>query len=142
MRLSMKVDSHLWAARHLPATRARMSISSHVLPGLVVALDSIAILSAGMCAYALFVGAWLDDPSHYVAAVTFVWLVMLMLMNFAGLYRLEPIMRPFAFADKIVVGFATTILFLLAAAFSLKISTDFSRLWVGSFAAGSCAATL
>jgi Undecaprenyl-phosphate glucose phosphotransferase len=36
----------------------------------------------------------------------------------------------------------TTILFLLAAAFSLKVSTEFSRLWMGVFAAGSCAATI
>src|SRR5262249_42752417 len=44
--------------------------------------------------------------------------------------------------DKIAVSFATTILFLLAAAFSLKISTEFSRIWIGSFAVGACAATI
>ncbi len=51
-------------------------------------------------------------------------------------------MSPFAYADKIIVAFGTTFLFLLAAAFSLKISTTFSRLWVCSFAAAACGATL
>jgi len=65
-----------------------------------------------------------------------------MLMNFADLYQFEPIMRPLSFADKIVIAFATTFLFLLAAAFSLKISTEFSRLWMVSFAIASCTATM
>ena len=63
-------------------------------------------------------------------------------MNFAGLYRFDPIMRPFAFVDKIVVAFGTTILFLLAAAFALKVSTDFSRIWLASFVGSACAATV
>jgi Undecaprenyl-phosphate glucose phosphotransferase len=79
---------------------------------------------------------------YYAAAVCFVWVVVGFLMNFAGLYRLEPIMSPLAYADKIVIAFGTTFLFLLAAAFSLKISTTFSRLWVSFFAAGACGATL
>src|SRR5205823_10950980 len=122
-----------WVSRRAPAARARLSVSSHVLPGLTVALDSIAIMASALVAYGLFVGIAIEDAAQYVAAVIFVWFVTLILFNFAGLYRLEAIMQPLAFADRIIVGFATTVLFLLAAVFSLKISADFSRLWIGSF---------
>jgi Undecaprenyl-phosphate glucose phosphotransferase len=51
-------------------------------------------------------------------------------------------MRPLAFVDKMVIAFATTFLFLLAAAFSLKVSTTFSRIWVATFAIGGCSGTV
>src|SRR4051794_15504234 len=121
--------------------RGRMSVSSQVLPGVVAFIDGISILGTGFSLYLLLVGP-IEDPSLYVAASSFVWLTTSMLLHFAGLYRLDAVMRPIGFADKIVVTFTTTVLFLLAAAFALKVSTDFSRLWIGSFAVGSCAATI
>ena len=87
-------------------------------------------------------GITLDRASIYIAAVSFVWLSTLLLMNFGGLYQFEPLMRPLAYIDKIVIAFVTTFLFLLAAAFSLKISATFSRLWVTIFAVASCSAVL
>src|SRR5262249_28565611 len=120
----------------------RFSISSHVIPGVMVGLDSLVILSTALISYYTIVGGYLEDNGYYGAAIAFFWLVTMMLMNFAGLYRFEPIFRPLAFADKIAVTFATTILFLLAAAFSLKISTEFSRVWIGSFTVGAFAATM
>jgi Undecaprenyl-phosphate glucose phosphotransferase len=122
--------------------RAGFSISSQVLPGLIAALDTFAILSVALISFLVLVGSNLDGADQYVTAVCFVWLVALMLMHFAGLYQLEPIMRPLGFADKFLVAFVTTVLFLLAAGFALKVSADFSRLWMGTFAAGACAATL
>jgi putative colanic acid biosysnthesis UDP-glucose lipid carrier transferase len=122
--------------------RAGFSISSQVLPSLLALLDTFAILSVALVSFLIVVGSYPEDADHYVTAVCFVWLVALMLMHFAGLYQLEPIMWPLAFADKLIVTFATTVLFLLAAVFALKVSADFSRLWMGTFPAGACAATL
>ena len=51
-------------------------------------------------------------------------------------------MRPLAYVDKLVITFVTTFLFLLAAAFSLKISATFSRIWFISFAIASLSTTL
>ena len=124
------------------AAHAGFSISSQVLPGLMVVLDSVAILSAALVSYLALVGNYLDDPNHYFTAICFVWLVTLMLFHFGGLYQLEPIMQPLAYTGKIVIAFATTVLFLLAAVFALKISADFSRLWMGAFVTGACVTTL
>jgi putative colanic acid biosysnthesis UDP-glucose lipid carrier transferase len=122
--------------------RRTLSFSSQVLPGVIAGLDTLAVLTAATISFTILVGSQVDDAGYYAAAICFVWVVVGLLMNFGGLYRLEPIMSPFIYADKIIVAFGTTFLFLLAAAFSLKISTTFSRLWVSTFAAGACGATL
>src|SRR5262249_32693503 len=123
-------------------SKRRFSISSHVLPGLMVALDSAVILSTALISYALMVAGHLPEVGAYSAAIAFIWLAAVMLMNFAGLYPFEAILRPLAFLDKIVIAFATTFLFLLAAAFALKISAQFSRLWIGTVAMAACSATI
>src|SRR5215470_7747022 len=130
------------AAAQDPARSAGFTISSQVLPGLMAALDTLAIWSVALISFAALVGGHLDESEQYITAICFVWLVTLMLMHFAGLYQLEPIMRPLGFVDKFLVAFLTTVLFLLAAVFALKVSADFSRLWMGTFPAGACAATL
>jgi Undecaprenyl-phosphate glucose phosphotransferase len=47
-----------------------------------------------------------------------------------------------AYVDRLLIAFATTFMFMLAAAFSLKISSDFSRLWTVAFAASATVATI
>ena len=128
--------------RNAVSSRGKIPISSHVMPGLVVILDSIAILSTALILYVMIVGGPIGSAEPYIAAAVFIWIVTLLLMNFAGLYQFEAILRPLAFVDKIALAFAVTFLFLLAAAFSIKISATFSRLWVGNFAMGAFAATL
>jgi Undecaprenyl-phosphate glucose phosphotransferase len=117
-------------------------ISSNVLPGLVVAMDSAAILLTAIIFHDIFVGDFFDASEIYIAATVFIWLSSLMLMNFGGLYKFDAILRPLAFIDEFLLAFATAFLFLLAAAFSIKITETFSRLWIGSFVFGACAATL
>ena len=112
------------------------------MPSLFVGLDSFAILASGLLAHAIIVGSSPGTAGYYAVAMSFVWLTTLILMNFAGLYKFEPLMRPLTYADKIIVSFVTTFLFLLAAAFALKISTTFSRIWIATFAVASCSATL
>jgi Undecaprenyl-phosphate glucose phosphotransferase len=122
------------------STKKRFSISSRVIPGLMVTLDSLVILSAGLISYVTIIS--FGDPEYYIAAVAFVWLTTILLMNLAGLYDFEAIMRPLAFSDKIIIAFVTTFAFVLAAAFALKVSIEYSRIWTASFAVSSCFATL
>jgi Undecaprenyl-phosphate glucose phosphotransferase len=124
------------------APKRTFSISSHVIPGLIAAFDSCIILSTAAITYLVVVADFVDDRGYYAAAIGFVWLVSMMLMNFAGLYHFEAIMRPLSVADKIVLAFATTFLFLFAAAFSLKVSAEYSRVWIFSFAIAVCTGTM
>jgi putative colanic acid biosysnthesis UDP-glucose lipid carrier transferase len=123
-------------------SRRKLSFSSQVLPGIIAGLDSLAVLSTAIVLFLTLIGSQVEDAGYYAAAICFVWVVSGLLMNFGGLYRLDPIMSPLIYVDKIIVAFGATFLFLLAAAFSLKISTTFSRVWVSSFAAAACGSTL
>ena len=123
-------------------SRRHLSISSNVIPGVIVALDSFAILLVGSLSYFLITEGTVEDTGYYFAAIAFVWLVAVTLLKFGGLYQWDPLLYPLRFVDKILVAFATTFLFLMAAAFSLKISAEFSRLWAGTFAVSSCIAAL
>ena len=120
--------------------KKRFSISSQVLRGLMMTVDSLVILSSGLLLYNLIIE--FAVTSYYAAAVAFVWLVSIMLMNFAGLYEFDAVTRPIAFIDKIIIVFVTTFSFLLAAAFALKMSAEYSRIWTGSFALLACAAII
>src|SRR5262245_35586485 len=122
----MQDNSCLLAPESVRLATKRFSISSRVIPGLMITLDSLVILSSAVISYIVLLT--FGELSYYAAAIAFVWLVTVMLMNFAGLYEFDSITRPFAFAGKIVIVFTTTFCFLLAAAFALKISTEYSRI--------------
>jgi len=133
-----------WQDKVPPTSKAgsekKFSISSQVIRGLMIAIDSLVILSTGLLSFNLVVV--FGEPSYYAAAIAFVWLASIMLMNLAGLYEFDAVTRPVAFLDKITIVFATTFSFLLAAAFALKMSAEYSRVWTGSFALSVWAATV
>lgn len=124
------------------ASNGRLSISSNVVPGIAAALDATVILVAAAASYWWATSGQVEEPGHYGAAIAFVWLASLMLLHFGGLYQFEAILRPLAFMDRLIIAFATTFLFLLAAAFSLKISNEFSRLWMIAFAIATVVGTI
>ena len=125
------------------ASRRLFSVSSTVIPGIVVGLDSVAILLSGVLTYGYLMDTvGLDNVSYYAAAVAFVWLVAITVLKFGGLYQLDAIIKPFSFIDKLFLAFAITFLFLMAAAFSIKVSAEYSRVWTASFASSSCATAI
>jgi Undecaprenyl-phosphate glucose phosphotransferase len=123
-------------------SRRPLSISSNVIPQIVGTLDSLAIFVSGGAAFSLVTDGAVADLNYYFAAVAFVWLVVITLLKFGGLYLWDALLFPLRFFDKFLVAFATTFLFLMAAAFSLKISAEFSRVWAGTFALSCCALAL
>jgi putative colanic acid biosysnthesis UDP-glucose lipid carrier transferase len=109
-------------------------LSATVTSSILVAADTVAILGAGYLSYVLLITR--AGPLAE-SCVLFVWLVSMMLMHFAGLYRFEAASQPLRYVVPVAVALATAFLFLLAAGFSIKVSDTFSRLWMTSFAAGS-----
>ena len=111
-------------------------LSSTVVSSILVVLDSLAILVAGYISYDLIV-VYSINGNVYISAVLFIWIATLSLMNFGGLYHFDIALRPRARLSYILLAFGIAYLFLLAAAFSLKISDSFSRIWISCFAASS-----
>jgi putative colanic acid biosysnthesis UDP-glucose lipid carrier transferase len=118
-----------------PAARRLIPpLSATLTSSVLVAADTVAILGAGYLSYML-----LTTRAGPLAesCVLFVWLVSMMLMHFAGLYRFEAASQPLRYVVPVAVALATAFLFLLAAGFSIKVSDTFSRLWMTTFAGSS-----
>ena len=111
-------------------------LSATKVATLLLIADSAAILAAGYVTYDALIVYSLSE-GLYAAAIVFIWLVTATLMNFGGLYRYEAASHPLHHLPAILVAGATAFLFLLAAAFSIKISETFSRVWLTTFAATS-----
>ena len=97
-RRKMQEDSRA-RSPSVQLAKKRFSISSRVIPGLVIALDSFVILSSALILYDTLVR--FGEFSYYAAATAFVWLVAITLMNFAGLYKFDAIIRPLAFEPAV-----------------------------------------
>ena len=78
----------------------RLSFSSHVVPGLIAALDTAMIMSVALVSFFALVGQYVEDVSYYGAAIAFVWITTILLLHFAGLYHLEAILRPLCVSTK------------------------------------------
>ena len=111
-------------------------LSATKVATLLMTADTVAILGSGYFTYDSLIVYSLSQ-NLYIAAVVFVWLTSLFLMNFGDLYRYESASYPLRHLHTILITLVTSFLFLLAAAFSIKISETFSRLWLGYFAAAS-----
>lgn len=116
-------------------------LSATKVATLLMAADSTAILGSAYLTYDTLIVYSLNQ-NLYVAASVFVWLTSLFLLNFVSLYRYEAATHPLRQVHIILITLGTAFLFLLAAAFSIKVSETFSRLWLISFAASSVATVL
>ena len=109
-------------------------LSATKIATLLMIADTVAILGSAYLTYDAIVVYSLSQDL-YVAAVIFVWITTLFLMNFGDLYRYQAATHPQQNILTIILVLSTSVLFLLAAAFSIKISETFSRLWLGYFVA-------
>jgi len=113
--------------RHIP-------VSWSIVAGIWIALDSLAIIGSGAVWYFQQFPWMYPSADIYISAVLFVWVVSFLLSQFAGLTEPDVVLTPIRALDRILTVGAVSFLFLLALAFSLKVSEDFSRVWVFSFA--------
>lgn len=112
-------------------------ISSAVVTGIFVLLDSLWFLLSGGAVYSFYIGGNMWQADLYPAAVCFIWLVALFLFRYSGLYNFNAVMAPFANLAQMVVSCATAFLFLMAVFFSLKVSEEISRVWTYSYASAA-----
>lgn len=116
------------------ASSGRFPISASVISGIAVMLDTVAIIGAGVATYFWWISTYnIETFGIYAPAVCSIWITALVLFQFSDLYRFEAILRPVPNLDRMIVAFATGFLFLLAAAFAFKVSSNISRVWTGTF---------
>lgn len=103
------------------------------IPSLAVMADTIGLISTGVFTYFSLVYYSFQTADTYNSAIVFNCLVTIGLQYFAGLYHVESVVRPFYNFNKAIIAVVTSFALMLAAAFSVKISDDISRIWVVVF---------
>ncbi len=119
--------------KHLPTKDKSYPLSSTVLSGLFSLIDTLLIAAAGFTAYAIVIGNPTYIREIYLFAIFFVFSSYFFVGRYAGIYDFSAIMAPLQTTSRIAAAFLITILLLLALAFSLNISGEFSRVWIYSF---------
>jgi putative colanic acid biosysnthesis UDP-glucose lipid carrier transferase len=116
---------------------APLKFLARQIPMVAMLVDSVCLLATGWLTYEFLVYHSYKTVDTYHLAIVFNWLVTVGLFYFAGLYSIEPIVRPLRSANRVIIAVLTTFALMLAAAFSVKVSEDISRLWTGVFFAAS-----
>ncbi len=114
----------------LTAREQGFPLSTSVVIGIFVVLDGLWIAATGGSSFYYYVGGNILNAELYPAAVCFIWLVSLFLFHYGGLYDFNAIMTPFGNMYRIAVVIGTSFMLLLAVAFSMKVSDEFSRVWM------------
>ena len=127
------ISKPLDIAASRPRLSRRYPISSSVVSGLLAAADSLVLLVTGALFYAATFGIPSGQVDIYGGIICFVWIVSLLLFQFCDLYKLDAILHPISYLDRLVVSALTAILFLLAAALAFKATPSVSYVWVGAF---------
>ena len=113
------------------STQHSRTLSEGILAGLVALLDITLIIVSGLLIYFIYVDARETDVlPAYVAAVAMFTFLVVQAFYIAGLYDFSAIRSPVEQLGKIISIFSIVILILVAVAFLLKISEDFSRVWL------------
>ena len=108
-------------------------LSRGIISGLVAIADGLAVLGSGLVIYVLYVG-WTDEMHLTYFAVSAIYAsVTITAFYIANLYKFAAIMQPLLTIKTIFFLSVAIILVFFAAAFALKVSAQFSRIWVFSW---------
>jgi len=113
--------------------RRSLTLSPGIVAGLLAVADGLATYFSGVLAYLAHPGWNTAKYPTYLAAITIDVLILVGLCYFARLYQMKAILYPQKQLSKIMLLSALGILVLIAFAFALKISEEFSRLWCLTF---------
>lgn len=118
----------------LPETKsaASSSFSPSFASSLIGVCDGIIIFGTGMAIFAIHLGWPHDRFMLYFFGVGIVATLTIIAFLFAGLYDFDAIKRPVQQWNKILAITAVVYLSLLGFVFALKMSNQFSRIWVFS----------
>jgi Undecaprenyl-phosphate glucose phosphotransferase len=99
----------------------------------VLRLIELALLAlAGVAAYLLHFG-FIQPSLQYPGVICVGSLLAVILLEFADAYQMPALRRPLAHAGKLLVVWAGVLALLTLAGFLLKVSQEFSRVWLGEW---------
>lgn len=105
-------------------------LSESITTGLVALADAFVILGSGLLICLLYAQPGADDLVRYATALLVIAYLVVQSFYIAGLYRFSAILSPSQQIGKLVSISAIIFLVVVAAGFALKVSEDFSRVWL------------
>ena len=128
----MATKADLLTSSTLLSPTPRAALSQSIVAGSVAFVDALVTCLLGFAIYLSYV----SEPEKlalYTTAIGGFTIVMLLAFNFGGLYRFSMIIAPRMQAARIVTICLSLFLALVACAFALKISDQYSRMWAFSW---------
>jgi len=112
-------------------------LSSRVLSPIFTALDLFWLFLAGYLSHYFVIGGNLIAHENYMYAVVLALIIFFFLGHYARIYSFSTLLSPLTNLPNLAIVCLTTFMLLLAVAFSLKVSEEYSRIWMYSFAFAS-----
>lgn len=117
---------------------ARRPLAPRMIADLLRIVDVFGILCVGFAIYLAYV--YPSEPEtlpHYLAALLLAGLLASILFNDFEVYRGDFLFTRTLRADRVLLTWVIALSVLLAVAFALKVSDQYSRVWAGAWAIGS-----
>ncbi|WP_274425090.1 undecaprenyl-phosphate glucose phosphotransferase [Chelativorans sp. YIM 93263] len=124
-------------ARQVAEQYRRDTMSPVMVSGVMRIIEFCVLLLPGFAIYAGHVGLSTHLSLEYPLVIAGVSLLSVILFEFSDAYQMPALRNPMSHAGRIFLCWSSSFAVLLVALFFLKISEEFSRLWLGAwFASG------
>jgi Undecaprenyl-phosphate glucose phosphotransferase len=127
--MSTTADS-IRSKRVFSNSEPNIHLSRSIVTGLVILLDIAIITGIGAMFFLLYLGMNSEYLSRYAAVIALYTIFTLQVFNNTGLYRFNHILQPRQASRKIPLICGFIFLTLISVGFALKVSADYSRVWM------------
>lgn len=109
------------------------TLSPIMVAGIIRLIEFAALTLCGMIIYLVHVGFHPDNIWQYPLIILSLSLLTGILFEFSGCYQIPVLRNPFPQIGRILLIWSGAFAFVTVALFFLKISADFSRMWLASW---------
>ena len=119
-------------AYQIASQYARNSNSPVMISGIMRIVEFLIILLTGMTVFLMYVGLQRGAIFSYFSAVLVTAIVGVLVLELTDSYQLAVMRNPFTRFGRLLMAWSGTFALMALAAFFLKISEAYSRVWLGT----------
>ncbi|PSH67878.1 undecaprenyl-phosphate glucose phosphotransferase [Phyllobacterium brassicacearum] len=120
-------------AQTIASQYARDTNSPVMISGIMRIIEFLIVAFAGVAVFAVYVGFSAGAILHYALAILATATVTVLLLELTDSYQLAVMRDPFSKLGKLLLIWSGCFALMSLAAFFLKISEDYSRVWFGAW---------
>jgi Undecaprenyl-phosphate glucose phosphotransferase len=120
-------------ARQVATQYRRDTMSPVMVSGVLRLVEFGLLFISGIALGTVYVGVTTHLIWHYLAIIFFGSLLTVILLEFTDTYQISALLRPIRNMGKMLLSWSVIFAVLAVAGFFMKISSDFSRLWFGTW---------